>query len=252
VRGAVPSQPYLRLTADLLRRFGAQASAATVDELRSTHWRGPLRAPREPLELEPDASAAAVALAAGCLSGGEVEVPGLGRHSLQGDVRMVEYLSAFGCEAVAEDARLWARGFPMRAVDLDLLGEPDLAPVLAAVAAALALRDPRSGRTRLRGLQTLAGKESDRLGALAEALAQLGLAVERGAAELSIAPPSGAPPSGEWILDSRGDHRLAFAFAVLGLVREGVRVRGAGAVAKSWPTFWRDLRSLSAPDAPRG
>jgi 3-phosphoshikimate 1-carboxyvinyltransferase len=125
---------------------------------------------------------------------------------------------------------------------LDLAGEPDLAPVLAAVAAGAARRHGAS--SVLSGLGTLPGKESDRLGGLAAALARLGFAVEAGSDALAIAP--GSRPAGPHLLDPRGDHRMAFAFALLGLVVPGVLVRDPGCVAKSWTGFWRDLERLGA------
>jgi 3-phosphoshikimate 1-carboxyvinyltransferase len=48
------------------------------------------------------------------------------------------------------------------------------------------------------------------------------------------------------VLDPGGDHRMAFAFALLGLAVEGVRVSAPGCVAKSWPGFWSDLETLGA------
>jgi 3-phosphoshikimate 1-carboxyvinyltransferase len=204
---------------------------------------GPLRAPPQPLELEPDASAAAVGLAAACLSGGELVVPGLDRGSLQGDVRIVEHLARFGCDAAEEPGRLRAQGAPTRGASLDLSGEPDLAPVLAAVAADAAAR--LGAESRLEGLATLRGKESDRIAVLEEGLSRLGLAVQAGASSLRIAPGRG-PLRAPLELDARGDHRMAFAFALLGLLVEGVRVRDAGCVAKSWPSFWEDLEALGA------
>src|SRR5262249_50297288 len=135
--------------------------------------RGPLHASRGTLALEPDASSAAVALAAACLSGGELRVPGLARDAVQGDVRIVEHLQAFGCDARSEEGALVARGFPDRGATLDLAGDPDLAPVVAALAAGAALRS--GATTTLLGLGTLAGKESDRLAVLTDGLCALGL-----------------------------------------------------------------------------
>ena len=39
---------------------------------------------------------------------------------------------------------------------------------------------------------------------------------------------------------------MAFAFALLGLLRSGVRVADAGCVAKSWPRFWEDMAAAGA------
>jgi len=242
VRGPIPSRPYLEMTLAVLARFGARVARAEEPDGERFDLRGPLVAPAQPFALEADASAAAVALAAGCLSGGAVTVEGVGRGSLQGDARIVAHLRAFGCAASAGEATLAARGRPTRGAEVDLCGEPDLAPVLAAIAGGAALAGHSS---RLGGLGTLEGKESPRLSVLAAALAQLGLAVEAGADFLRVGPGAGRAPAGELVLDPRGDHRMAFAFALLGLLRPGLRVRDPGCVAKSWPSFWEDLGRLA-------
>ncbi len=248
VRGTIPSRPYLDMTVALLRRYGAQVEERVHDGGSTWRVQGPLVAPDGPFELEPDASAAAVVLAAACLSGGDVTVPGLGEDSLQGDVRIVEHLVAFGCDALSTIACLTARGRPTRGADLDLAGEPDLAPVLAAVGAAVAL-DPEVPRdaatTVLRGLDALPRKESDRLAVLARGLGAAGLDVSATADSLTIRPGAAGAPA-ELLLDPDGDHRMAFAFALLGLVRPGVRVATPGCVAKSWPRFWTELERLGA------
>jgi 3-phosphoshikimate 1-carboxyvinyltransferase len=245
VHGSIPSAPYLRMTVGLLEVFGA--SVAAPDEQAGKQRfrvRGPLTAPRALLSLEPDASSAAVALAAACLSGGELVVPDLAWDSAQGDVRIVEHLAAFGCEARFEAQGLSARGFPAHGAELDLAGTPDLAPVLCAVAAGAALR---AGATSLlSGLATLPGKESDRLSVLSAGLRQLGFAVETGTDFLRIGPGAAHDTRTPAVLDPRGDHRMAFAFALLGCLRPGVFVRDADCVEKSWSSFWADLERLGA------
>jgi 3-phosphoshikimate 1-carboxyvinyltransferase len=108
---------------------------------------------------------------------------------------------------------------------------------------------PRCARARtstLRGLGTLPGKESDRLSVLSTACAAR--------AWRSRPPPTrcasgrGARRAGREPvrLDPRGDHRMAFAFALLGLLRPGVEVADPDCVQKSWGTFWSDLERLGA------
>lgn len=242
VSGTIPSLPYLGMSERLLQRFQVQVQRERSGERTLFRVRGPLVAPGSVLTLEPDASSAAVALAAACLSGGEVRVPGLGHASLQGDVRVVEHLAAFGCVARREAEALSARGFPERGAELDLAGEPDLAPVLAVVAAAAARRV--GARSVLTGLATLPGKESDRLGGLGELLARSGFAVTVGADRLAIGP--GTRPARVAPFDPRGDHRMAFACGLLGLFEPGLRCRTPQVVAKSWTTFWEDLSGLGA------
>ena len=236
IEGPVPSRPYVDLTLGVLESFGVRVE----DHGSSMEVPGPLRAPDGPLRVEPDASAAAVALAAGALSGGRVEVGGLGPLSRQGDLRIVEYLQSFGVRSDFGSGGPWAEGRPLRGASLDLTGEPDLTPVLAAVAGAVALEG--GGESLLTGLETLPGKESSRIEVLAGGLRELGLRVEDTDHSLRILP--GHPTSGPITLDPHGDHRMAFCFALLGLVRDGLDVTDPTVVGKSWPGFWEDLAAV--------
>lgn len=254
IEGELPSRPYFELTRAVLGQFGARVER--VDESSSSErevWRvrGPLRAPPDPFVIEPDASLAAVALAAACLSGGELTALGLQSSSAQGDVRIVEHLRAFGCSARSSARGLRASGFPQRGAELDLRGEPDLAPVLAIVAAAAALVAPNgSTRSVLRGLETLNRKESRRLDVLSAGLRSAGWRAEAREAALWIDAPPARLERTPLGLDSCGDHRMAFAFALLGLLRAGIVVHDANCVAKSWPSFWRDLGELGLRCSP--
>lgn len=250
VHGEIPSRPYVGITGDVLRRFGVRLAetgpGADPDDGEGSgaarfRCQGPLRAHAAPLAIEPDASAAAVALAAGCLSGGRVQVAGLFADAAQGDVAIAGHLAAFGCRSGFDGQGMWAEGEPQRGARLDLTGEPDLAPVLAAVGAAAALLG--RGPTELTGLGTLAGKESDRVQVLAAGLRATGFEVEADASTLRIARGASAQDAGApvRVLDPHGDHRMAFAFGLLGLVVPGVRVSNPDCVSKSWPRFWTSL-----------
>jgi 3-phosphoshikimate 1-carboxyvinyltransferase len=249
VRGRIPSHPYVGLTCDVLHRFGAEVEQHDVRGAGPEFVvRGPLAAPREPLVVEPDASLAAVGLAAACLTGGELTVPDLSRDSYQGDARIVEHLAALGCDARERGGALTARGRPRRGAVLDLEGEPDLAPVLAPVAAAAAIHHGAS--TRLDGLRTLRGKECDRLDVLSRALRMAGADAHAEGDALVIRP--GEPPTDgihDHLLDPADDHRMAYAGALLGLVVPGIRVANPGCVDKTWPGFWSDLEALGARPA---
>lgn len=256
VKGRVPSRPYLEMTIGTLGDFGARVLEETPahdgdgEPCRVFHVRGPLRAPADPIVVEPDASSAAVALAAACLSGGHVRVAGIARTTRQGDARIVEHLRVFGCDASHGDDGLSARGAPVRGAHLDLAGEPDLAPVLAIVAACAAAS--HGARSRLDGLGTLPGKESSRIDVLAHGLSAAGFAVVATDASLEVGPGVGSTGSTgvarvpEIVLDAHGDHRMAFAFALLGLVRERVWVDGADCVRKSWPGFFDAMERAGA------
>ncbi len=242
VRGEIPSRPYVEMTMATLSLFGVRIEGTIAGEGESFLVRGPLRAPALPVLVEPDASAAAVLLAAACISGGRISISGLNADSLQGDRRIVEHLRAFGCDAGFDSGGIFAGSKITRGARLDLSNEPDLAPVLAAVAATAALR--LGQRSLLSGLGTLQGKESARISVLAQALSALGLSVIATDTTLDVFP--GHATQGRLELDSRGDHRMAFAFALLGLARDQVDVLDPDSVTKSWPSFWNDMAAAGA------
>ncbi|MGK0483490.1 MAG: 3-phosphoshikimate 1-carboxyvinyltransferase [Planctomycetota bacterium] len=123
---------------------------------------------------------------------------------------------------------------------------PDAAPVLAAVGAFAALRG--YGTTELTGLGTLPGKESSRIEVLATGLRALGLDVLHDERSLTIRSCTTQQPAttGPIVLDACGDHRMAFAFALLSLFIDSIWVMGADSVAKSWPRFWSSLARSGA------
>ena len=119
----------------------------------------------------------------------------------------------------------------------------DEVPILA-VAACFA-----SGETVIRDAAELRVKESDRIATTVQELSRLGADIEaredgmviRGTGRLTGAP-----------CQSHGDHRLAMAMAVCGLLANGeVEVHGASDASVSYPSFWQDLDHL-APGHARG
>ena len=113
----------------------------------------------------------------------------------------------------------------------------DELPVLAVAATQM------SGRTVVTGATELRLKESDRIAAMAAGLAAMGARIEERPDGWVIEGPVGLRGAE---VDSHGDHRVAMALAVAGLVAEGeTAIAGAECVAISYPTFWRDLEAIS-------
>ncbi len=247
VVGSIPSRGYVDVTMDVLEKFGAVVTAETFqsdghgDSGEHFTVRGPLTAPNADFHVERDASSAAVALAAGVLSTGELTVvTGVGTDSRQPDAAFPALMERFGCDASGSSAdQLALEGPPTHGAEIDCSAVPDVAPVLAAVGAFVA----RSGATTtLTGLETLPGKESSRIEVLRHGLAALGYEVRADDRSLSILG-RGSEPQAPVFLDPSGDHRMAFAFALMSLFEPMARVLDPQCVGKSWPSFWRDLRS---------
>ena len=244
VAGSIPSRPYLDLTIALLETFGASVGEGAWESGPEFVVRGPLIAPARPLEIEPDASSAAVLQIALALVGAESRLEGLGAESAQPDRAAADFLTGLGCRVEESAHATHVTGAHASAPErLDLSGNPDLALPLAVAVADLVRRTESRRAVALIGLETLSGKESDRLVGLAELFAGGGWRVEVGPGSLTFGPGADPPPEQLWV-DPRGDHRMAFAAALLGLVVPGVRCLDPECVSKSWPGFWEAAGSL--------
>jgi len=216
-------------------RHGQPGGGQTSQGQTGEEWTGAGRSPFT-YKVEPDASAAAFLMAAGVVTGGRVEIAGVGTRSLQGDIAFLDDLACMGCKVAANARSLVAGGRPTSGIRADLNATPDLVPALAAVA----LLAP--GPSRLTGIGHLRGKESDRLAALAEEFSRLGGQVTAGSDYLEIIP---APLHGAAV-SAHDDHRIAMALAIVGLCVDGVDLDDPACVGKSYPDFFRDLDRIMA------
>ncbi len=236
VQGELISKPYVEITLNLMRRFGI--------EVARTGWRyfdlppGPYRSPGKIL-VEGDASSASYFLAAGAIGGGPVRVEGVGRHSIQGDVRFTEVLERMGAQVSLFDHAIEVRNekAKLKSIDMDMNHIPDAA-MTAAVMALFA-----EGRSTLRNIASWRVKETDRLAAMATELRKLGADVEEGADFLKISPGKLRPGVA---IDTYDDHRMAMSFSLVALGGVPVTINDPACVAKTFPDYFRVFQTITA------
>ncbi|GBF09355.1 3-phosphoshikimate 1-carboxyvinyltransferase [Aeropyrum pernix] len=226
------SRGYVDITLESLSMFGVRVEREGYRIFR-------LKGTPEPVDaaVPGDYSSASFMLAAGAIAG-RVEVEGLRPGDPQPDRRIVELLRSMGARVRVEGSIVAVESTgPLEPIDIDLDGSPDLAPVTAVLAAYA------RGVSRLRGLERLQYKESDRLSAIAWNLARLGVEARVRGGILEIR--GGGVEGG--VARSWGDHRIAMAMAVAGLgARRPVTVEGFSRVPDSYPGFLEDLARLGA------
>jgi len=231
VVGGLVAPPYVDMTVGLMRAFGV--AVQHEDHRRFTVDAAVYGARR--YHVEPDASSAQYFLAAAALCGGRVRVPGLGSHSLQGDVRFVDLLEQMGATVVRGDDFLEVRGgAQLDGIEADMNAISDTAPTLAALA-------PFARRpVVIRNIAHVRLQESDRLHAVATELQRLGVRVRELDDGLRIEPSTIRPA----VVETYDDHRLAMAFALVGLRAPGVAIRDPQCVRKTFPDFFSRLEVL--------
>jgi len=238
VVGELISRPYIGITLAMLRRFGV--------EIARDGWQrfgvpaaARYRSPGE-IWVEGDASSASYFLAAGAIGGGPVRVEGVGRDSVQGDVRFADALAQMGAQIDMGPNWIEAqapRNGRLQAIDLDCNHIPDAAMTLA-VTALFA-----DGVTVLRNIASWRVKETDRIAAMATELRKVGATVEEGADFIRIIPPQRLIANA--VIDTYDDHRMAMCLSLVTLGGVPVRINDPACVNKTFPTYFRTFAGIA-------
>ena len=238
VIGELISKPYIEITLATMARFGVVVERDGWQ--RFTVKAGSRYVSPGTIYVEGDASSASYFLALGAIGGGPVRVEGVGRDSIQGDVKFAEALALMGARIEMGPNWMEARApeSGLVAVDLDCNHIPDAAMTLATTA--LFAR----GTTTLRNIASWRVKETDRIAAMATELRKLGAEVEEGADFIRVTPAPLKPAA----IDTYDDHRMAMCFA-LAAFGTPLRINDPKCVAKTFPDYFERFAAatLAAP-----
>ena len=230
VVGDLISRPYIEITLAMMARFGVIVQRDGWHSF--TVAAGSRYVSPGVMFVEGDASSASYFLAAGAIGGGPVRVEGIGRNSIQGDVRFIEALEEMGAKATSQDDNYIevkaSADKKLKAIDLDCNHIPDAAMTLAVVALFA------EGTTTLRNIASWRVKETDRIAAMAAELRKLGAVVEEDAHLIRITPPAQIKFAE---IDTYDDHRMAMCFS-LAAFGSGIRINNPQCVAKTFPEYF--------------
>jgi len=235
VVGELTSKPYVEITLNLMRRFGVTVEQDGWQRFRiaaASRYLSP-----GTLIVEGDASSASYFLAAGAIGGGPVRVSGVGRSSIQGDVRFADSLQAMGASVTWGDD--WVevrRNGALRAIDADFNAIPDAAMTVAIVALFA------EGTTTLRNIASWRVKETDRIAAMATELRKLGARVDEGQDWLRVSPPPVWSPA---TIDTYDDHRMAMCFSLAAFGGVPIRINDPQCVRKTFPGYFAEFAKLT-------
>lgn len=235
IEGELTSRPYVEMTLAMLQQAGIQYQW----EGNSIHI--PHQEFRETtLLIEPDWSAASYWYAIAALADeAELFLPGLTSYSLQGDSVITEIMANFGITSqfINGGVHLKKETKPLSRKIFDLKSCPDLAQTVIVVCAAL------GHEATFTGLETLKIKETDRVLALQNELAKMGVKlIEKGQVYKLDCSEKFIPDS--IFINTYDDHRMAMAFAPLALIIPEIEVEDYMVVEKSYPAFWDDLKKV--------
>jgi 3-phosphoshikimate 1-carboxyvinyltransferase len=233
-------EPFVRMTRLQMAQFGISPGESEL-AVPVGRYRSPGR-----YAVEPDASAASYFAALPLVAGGSLLLEGLlpASRSLQGDVRFLDVLRDLGAVVAEGPGGITVSrgaGSPRAAAPRDFSEFSDTFLTLAAIAPLL------SGPTRITGIAHTRRQETDRVSGAAEELRRLGQEVVETEDSIEIRP---GPLRAGVTIDTRGDHRFAMSFAVLGchdLRGDGspwLTIGDPACCAKTFPGFFSVLGSL--------
>ncbi len=237
--GDLVSKPYINMTVEMMKAFGAQVILHDDCVIVSPQPYNTID-----YEVEADWTSAAYWYELAALSNqSDLMIPGLARNSIQGDKVLADIYEMLGVHTVFEEGaiRLLSSGEVVSHFTCDFTGCSDLALSIITTCAALKVKGTFTG------IKNLKYKESDRLKSLTIELLKIGaiLTCEDDRCDLTFIKEA---IDNDLTFDTYHDHRMAMSFAPLLMKYPNIRIVDSGVVEKSYPTFWDELLSLGVAD----
>lgn len=229
------SQPYIDLTASLMKQAGAEIY---TDNQSIRVYPGSYQS-NEILKVEADWSAAAFWFGISVLSKQKLRLIGLNENSPQGDSWLLNWFRTHGTNAHFDSQALFIDpanfNIPQEIIHLDLVNYPDLAQMFCVFFALL------RKKFQITGLQTLPIKETNRIQAIMNELSPFDVifssyqpdCIQADATHVNFGKPHS--------ISTYQDHRMAMAFSLIAFAGFKTTILNPGVVSKSYPNFWEDL-----------
>ena len=236
--GEIISRPYIRLTLQLMKDFGAEASWISDDtiDVKPTPYNSSIA-----YFVESDWSAASYWYQIVALSShAQMQLNGLFKESYQGDSRGAKVMEKLGVTTqFNKDGVLISKGKPcIDSLEEDFIDIPDLAQTFVVTCALLNIP------FRFTGLQTLKIKETDRIAALITEMRKLGYVLYDENDSVLWWNGERCEPEAIPVIHTYEDHRMAMAFAPAAFQFLEMRIAHPHVVSKSYPSFWNDLQQV--------
>jgi 3-phosphoshikimate 1-carboxyvinyltransferase len=233
IQGELVSKPYIDITLQTMAQFGVEVINENY-QIFAVKGLQQYQSPGKFL-VEGDASSASYFLAAGAIKGGTVKVTGVGKKSIQGDIRFADVLEQMGAKISWGDDYIQVQGAALAAVDMDMNHIPDAAMTIATTALFA------KGTTSIRNIYNWRVKETDRLAAMACELRKVGAEVIEGNDFISITPPQKLIKAE---IDTYDDHRIAMCFSLIALSDTPIIINDPGCTAKTFPDYFTRLATI--------
>jgi 3-phosphoshikimate 1-carboxyvinyltransferase len=236
MNGDIVSKSYIELTLQVMRHFGI-----THEWTQSVISIPPQRYEARDFKVESDWSAASYYYAMAALADDvDLKLFGLNKLSFQGDNAIAKIMEKFGVHTsyIEGGIRLTKNESEIKNFEYDFKQCPDIAQTVLFTCAALNIP------AQVLGLTNLKIKETDRVNALKQELARLGVTLKEIGFTWNLSVNLNLNLLHDLDFETYNDHRMAMSATPLALTHKTVTVNNPGVVRKSYPQFWEDIKQL--------
>jgi 3-phosphoshikimate 1-carboxyvinyltransferase len=234
INGDLISKPYINISLRLLEIYGIKYinnNWSTFELNRPAKYTSP-----KEVYVEGDASSASYFFAAGAIRG-KVEVFGINKLSIQGDLKFLDIIKKMGASITyKKNSIIVSNKDILKGMDIDCKEIPDAAMTLAIIALF------SKGKTKLINIGSWRVKETDRISAMKNELKKLGAKVSSTKNSISIEPPLEINNNVE--IKTYDDHRIAMCFSLISLANKNITITDPNCVRKTYPNFFKDFESV--------
>ncbi len=231
IEGDFESKQYVDMTVNILKRFGVNiAKNKNIFYIKKNQ-----KYISTSINAEIDYSQMAFFAVLGTINN-DIKIRGLNNNTLQPDRKILDIINLMGGNVTQTDNLLNIYKSQTYGNTIDISQSPDIAPILGVLAASSV------GTTNIINAKRLIIKESNRLLSIYNTLIKFGVKIDLGEDSLTIHGPS---QFNSGIFDSYNDHRIVMMIAIAATIaKDKITIKGAEAVKKSYPYFFRDLENL--------
>ena len=234
VIGDLISKPYIDITLKLLTKFNIfynNDNWRLFSLKKDSVYRNPTK-----IFVEGDASSASYFFAAASLAG-SIEIKGINKDSIQGDLKFLDIISKMGAKIeYKSDSIQVSRASSLKGLEIDCIEIPDAAMTLAIMAVFA------DKPTKLKNIGSWRVKETDRILAMDNELTKMGVEVSTTHDSMTIFPQKQL--NDNISIETYNDHRIAMCFSLFCLKNLNITIQDPNCVNKTYPDYFKDLKSV--------
>ena len=234
VIGDLISKPYIDITLKLLTKFNIfynNDNWRLFSLKKDSVYRNPTK-----IFVEGDASSASYFFAAASLSG-SIEIKGVTKDSIQGDLKFLDIISKMGAKIeYKSDSIQVTKASGLKGLEIDCVEIPDAAMTLAIMAVFA------DKPTKLKNIGSWRVKETDRILAMDNELTKMGVEVSTTHDSMTIFPQKQL--NDNISIETYNDHRIAMCFSLFCLKNLNITIQDPNCVNKTYPDYFKDLKSV--------